>query len=482
MLIDFGSAMFGDKKMKWRRVSSCMSEIRLQIATYDKYGQLCQIRSSEYAMNLLDGSEFGTRNQKSYRSGGGTAALRSIQKLAGIINSTAGATRVLLVIAVLALAHFPLFAEFCCILWSKPHYQFFPLVPAGAVFLLVLRIRQSDVRRLNGTGTCLLPLFAWTLLAAALVAESPWIGIIACLATTAAVIVGVGGWPLFRLVCPAWCFLFLMVPPPFGIDGELIRGLQSWTASWASAVLDRLGVYHHRMGNVIEVAGRRYLVEEACSGIHSFLTTITCTLFYIVWQRRHWRHAILLLGAVVCWVLLENVARVAGVVAITSQTGIDLSAGWRHDVFGLALFCTTLGLAWSTDRLLLFLFARGSATPAVENSAPALRRVPIIDLRRSWLTSLPVAASFIVLWLGQILLLPPLVWTAPTVSSASIAPIVASMTDDALPVEIGPWRRSEFHLVNREKSDQMAQTSKTWLYFWPVARSQCSGVPRLSVC
>jgi exosortase len=419
-------------------------------------------------VKLIPGWKIDSGNHTTHESGRRATVSQPNQRHIAPPSSTTGATRVLLVIGVLALAHLPLFAAFCINLWARPHYQFFPLAPIGAAFLLILRIKQDGVPQLIGGRGFLLPLTAWTLLAAALVADSPWLGIIACLATTAAVIVGVGGWPLFRLVYPAWCFLFLMVPAPFAVDGELIRGLQSLTACWASAVLDRLGVYHHLMGNVVEVAGRRYLVEEACSGIHSLLATTTCTIFYIIWQRRRWLHAILLLTAAVCWVLLENVARVAGVVAVSSRLGIDLSAGWRHEIFGLALFCATLGLTWSTDRLLLFLFA-GSFVPAYAGEKPArlIRAVPVVDLQRSWLRSVPIAAAFVLLGIGQILLLPPLVWRAPTVSSASIKPALATIVADTLPTEVGPWRRAEFHIVNRGKSDELAEASLTWLYVWP---------------
>jgi exosortase len=378
--------------------------------------------------------------------------------------STPGGVRVLLTIGVVALANLPLFAAFCSSLWARPHYQFFPLVPVGAAFLLFLRIRQDGVRDLFGAGGYLLPLTTWMLLATAVLADSPWLGMIACLAA----IVGIGGWPLFGRIYPIWCFLFIIVPAPFAADDELIRRLQSLTAVGASAVLDVFGVYHHLMGNVVEVAGRRFLVEEACSGISSLLVTITCTLFFILWKRRPWYHGVLLLLAASCWVLCENVARVAGVVAVTCYTGFDLSVGRPHIFFGLGLFCATLGATWSTDRLLLLLLAPGPIeTSAEEAATPPLRGFPAVDLHRSWLMSAPLAAAFIVIGVGQFLFLPRSLWNDPAISRASIEPALAAIEEDALPANIGPWHRAEFQVVRREKSDQMAEASRSWNYLWP---------------
>jgi exosortase len=376
--------------------------------------------------------------------------------------STASAYRIPLSIGIVALAHVMLLITFFHSLSERTHYEFFPLIPVGAVFLALTRILRHGLGNLIGERGWLLPLATWILLASALAADSAWLGMIAFLTGTAAVIVGLGGWALLRLVFPAWCFLFVMVPPPFAADDRLIECLQSLTAALASSVLDLFGVYHHLLGNVVDIAGRRYFVAEACSGIHSLLATLACTLFYILWQQRHWLHASLLLVAAVGWVLFENVTRVAGVVLITNRLDVDVTGGWRHDLLSALLFCATLGLTWSADRLLLFFLKPVSPSPSTARNDMATTIGPrVVDWRRSWLNAAPCAAAFLVLAVAQFLILPPLTWDGAGQSSTAPLPAVA---EDALPADIGSWHRGEYQVVHRERSDHMAESSQTWHY------------------
>ncbi len=265
---------------------------------------------------------------------------------------------VLAAVAAALAAHLPLLILHAQQIWMRPHYQFFPLVLLGAAVLAFLRLR--DLGPLTpAPAPRAWPLLgaAWILLAAAELLYSSWLGTTAALAALAALLYALGGARLFRAALPAWLLLWLAVPPPFELDRQLILWLQSLTARWASAALDVVGVYHVMAGNVVEVGGRRLLVEEACSGVNSLFSTLACTLFYVFFVRRPPVRAVLLLAAAVGWVLAANVVRVAAIAFLAARWGIDLSEGWRHETLGAGLFVAVLGLVWSTDRLLLFLTA-----------------------------------------------------------------------------------------------------------------------------
>ena len=137
----------------------------------------------------------------------------------------------------------------------------------------------------------------------------------------AALLYAVGGARLFRAALPAWLLLWLIIPPPFELDRQLILWLQSLTTRWASAVLDFLGQYHVLAGNVVEIGGRRLFVEEACSGVNSLFSAAACTLFFVFLVRRPPLHAALLLAASVGWVLAANVVRVAGIAYVLARWG-----------------------------------------------------------------------------------------------------------------------------------------------------------------
>src|SRR5262249_15053610 len=155
----------------------------------------------------------------------------------------------------------------------------------------------------------------------------------------------------------AWLLLWLAVPPPLELDRDLILWLQGWTTRWSSAVLDALGVFHLTAGNVVEVDGQLLLVEGACSGVNSLVSVLACALFLMLLAERPPLRSLLLLAAAVGWVLAANVARVVGVAWLAARAGIDVSAGWRHEAFGLALFAVAVVLIVSTDGLLSFLLA-----------------------------------------------------------------------------------------------------------------------------
>ena len=116
----------------------------------------------------------------------------------------------------------------------------------------------------------------------------------------------------------------------YGLD-ELVRiDLQRIASEWSGAVLDQLGLLHLPLGNVIGLAGRRLLVEEACSGVHSMFVVLAGVLAYALWVRTSIARALVLLAAAVFWVLVANTARIVLVAYATARWDVDFLTGWRH--------------------------------------------------------------------------------------------------------------------------------------------------------
>jgi exosortase len=354
----------------------------------------------------------------------------------------------------LVLAHLPLLAVHARQLWMRPHYQFLPFVVAGAAFLAFVRLRdfgplQPGTRR----RSYLLLAVSWGLLALAGLLFSPWLGAVSTLVTLAALAYALGGTALLRRLWPAWLFLWLIVPPPFELDAKLVSGLQTLTARCGSKVLDALGVFHVLAGHVVEVGARRFLVEEACSGSHSFFAVLPATLFLVLWLRRSLLQAALLVAAALVWVLVANVARVVGVTALATQAGLDLSGGWRHEVFGWLVFVVTVGLIVSTDCLILFFTSpvapgpepsrvlfRPAAPPTGGTPVPPPRsplRLP--DWRQTVLAGWPVPVAYGLLAVAQV----GVFWLLFFGPSRSI-PGLDAVGADFLPARWGPWQRGEY--------------------------------------
>jgi exosortase/archaeosortase family protein len=102
---------------------------------------------------------------------------------------------------------------------------------------------------------------------------------------------------------------------------------------------------------VIALPGRRLLVEEACSGVHSLFVTLAAALFYGFWRKFSAVCLVVLLAATAFWAVVVNIGRIVLVTWVVARSGMDLLGGWRHEAVGLAVVVLTLGLIASTDRL-----------------------------------------------------------------------------------------------------------------------------------
>ena len=92
----------------------------------------------------------------------------------------------------------------------------------------------------------------------------------------------------------------------------------------SSSVLDLLGVFHLREGNVIRLADRPLLIEEACSGIHSLFAVLAGMVFLaICYCRRSLTRGLGLLAAAVTWVVLANTLRIVAVVYLAATWQVD---------------------------------------------------------------------------------------------------------------------------------------------------------------
>src|SRR5262249_8012328 len=120
----------------------------------------------------------------------------------------------------------------------------------------------------------------------------------------------------------------------------------------SSPVLDLLGVYHLREGNVIRLADRRLLIEEACSGIQSLLAVLAGTIFLLIWTRRPLRRGIVLVATAIVWVFRRTIVRIVAAAYMADRGPFDLSGGWAQGALGVAVFIVARGLTAATDSLL----------------------------------------------------------------------------------------------------------------------------------
>jgi exosortase len=374
----------------------------------------------------------------------------------------------LVVMGLVAAAFVPLLGAHLVQLWARPHYQFFPLVFVGAGMLAYMRFPGLALLRPGSAAVswCLLGV-SWLLLAAAEALNSSYLAMPAFLVLLLAAIWAAGGAMLLRRLLPAWLFLWLLIPPPFGLDNQLVLALQGLTTQWSSALLDQFGVFHVVAGNVVEVGTRRLFVAEACAGINSLFSILACAIFYVLFMRTGPIRSVLLILASVCWVLLANVLRVFLVAYLARRSGIDVAEGWRHEALGYGLFAAALVLIWSTDRMLLFLTpARWRPSPAPATEAPAVAdeqpAVAQAGLRGSWLNSWLAAGAFGLLLVGHVTLNTFAGDGQPALAGNALH--IAALDKDSLPQKLDGWQSDKFYAETRNPGSAFGEFSRTWSY------------------
>lgn len=380
--------------------------------------------------------------------------------------------RVIAVAAITTLAFLPLLIRHGMQLWLKPHYQLFPIVIAGAVVLLWPALKWFSVARAGNTKVSFgLVAASWLFLAVAILFYSPTIAMAGWLLLLASVPIAIGGTPLLVRCLPALGLLLLIVPPPLTLDGKLVIGLQRLMAWFSSRLLDFVGVYHSMAPGtvVINIAGKAYLVEEACSGIHSLLSVLACTLFYVLWFKIHWLRATLLMLAAVFWVLIANVIRVFCITYFGSRFGINLGSGWKHEVLGILLFGLALALLFSTDRFLMFL---GNSDPLRPRTLPPsgysgqnwrAAAAELFSRPAVWFRSLGVAGAFGLLLLPQAAEFQLLLMQVPY-SGSAMSKFYSSIDASAVPAAPAGWKFEEFKLSSRGVGNPFGEFSREWHY------------------
>ncbi len=265
------------------------------------------------------------------------------------------ASRTNLFLAVLGFI--PLLWLFFRLSWNRPAYQFFPLALVGAGLLAQRAFKQSETKIDAGKRW-----LTWLLLSVAVLVFllanylwSPWLGFIAFLFWLIAVSWGLGGKSMFKTFMPVVLMLLIILPPPLGWDQVLVLWLRSVAVDASSALLDALHVTHVQDGNILLLPGKKLLVEEACSGINSFILCNACCLFWVLWRRRSLWWLLLALPATSLFVVLGNVIRITIGASADYYWHLNLLSGWRHETFGLALLLIYWGLILSVDQLLIFL-------------------------------------------------------------------------------------------------------------------------------
>lgn len=292
-------------------------------------------------------------------------------------------------------AHLPFVVMYYIGLWKQQtHYQFFPFaLGAFAVLYWQRRAAANEVwsrlpLALIAVDIASMALGAWI--------SSPWLFAFGLGCSLLALCMVTGDQGYQRSLSYLALLPLLTIRLPVNGDLQVIHGLQSITTTVASKSLQRFGFLHVRSGNVLDFPGKRFLVEEACSGVQSLFTILFVAALIICVQRRTLAHGLVLLCSGVIFAGLMNVIRVITIAVAWDQRGVDLSTGWQHDAIGYCCLGLAALLLLSADSFLLFIT---DVVPDVRRPGPVgAFRNPLIAVWNFLFTvreSAPVSAALV---------------------------------------------------------------------------------------
>jgi exosortase len=157
------------------------------------------------------------------------------------------------------------------------------------------------------------------------------------------------GW-LQQLAFPI-LFFFVAIPWPTLIEAPIIQNLTRVSAAVVVELLGLAGIPAMPHGNVIEVATGMVGIDEACSGIRSFQSSLMISLFfgefYALNRSRRW----LLVLAGFVFSMAFNVGRMFLLTLVAAKKGVSAIAQY-HDPAGITIAITCTLALWGLAVLL----------------------------------------------------------------------------------------------------------------------------------
>lgn len=171
----------------------------------------------------------------------------------------------------------------------------------------------------------------------------------AMLATLGAAVWAICGARTLRACAFPLLYLLLTIPLPKAWDEIVTQPLQSGATRTAESVFNAFGWVVVRQGNVLQLPGLKLLMEDACSGVHSLYALICLGIAWVAFvERPVWLRAVLILATVPV-AFVANAIRVIATGVLAYKVDPKYAEGTSHEVTGMLVFATGLGLFLLVD-------------------------------------------------------------------------------------------------------------------------------------
>ena len=186
------------------------------------------------------------------------------------------------------------------------------------------------------------------------------------------------GWDVLRRFWPAFVVLAFMVPVPGRIRDQIAGPLQTATAASTEVVLDMLGIFVHRSGNVLTYNGVDVAVAEACNGMRMvFVLVLVCYAVAFASPLRPSVRALILVASPICAIVC-NVIRLVPTVWVYGYYS-ETWAPTFHDLSGWAMIGVAFLLVMGVIRLLRWIELPVMQVEAVDDGAARGRSAAVVE-------------------------------------------------------------------------------------------------------
>lgn len=354
---------------------------------------------------------------------------------------------------------------------GRDYYQHFPLmiIAAGVLAWLALRDRPVTLQPQLSLRVLLWSLLAVGATALVFAIPSRWMASLAAISWLIATLNFIGGRSLTHQLRGPLLLLCAAMPLPVNLDNAFVVWLQQLATRLSSLWLDLVGVLHLATGVAINTGTQQYIVEEACSGIHSIFAAIAVGFGYAVLRGYGVIRLLIVVLQLLVWVVVANAIRVFSMVYFKERWGFDLTDPTYHELLGLLTFAFGITLALSGDHLLRYI-----------RPLPVASQDNFVPLGRAWFPKLDSAVSdrFAAGIAGGLATLGMLVgvtfyrfesqpiFTMPIEEMAKLTIVDLAIPDEGmLPEKLGDWKKTGFTSKKREAGDLFGgMASLIWEY------------------
>ena len=208
------------------------------------------------------------------------------------------------------------------------------LVPVAAAYMVWTKRERLAKIPAQPTAWALL-IVVWGAIQAIVgtLAQWVWVSRMAFLISLVGSLIALRGLRTVRELAYPLCTLTLMVAPPTFVYERVTLPLQLLASRLAEVALESLGYSVLRTGNILEMAGIKMSVEEACSGIRALIALyFMCVLYNFFLVPEKIVRAILLI-AVAPVAILGNTLRIV-VTGVASRYDPAFMHGAIHNTLG----------------------------------------------------------------------------------------------------------------------------------------------------